>query len=71
MVSPIHNKSHIGSDHAELSNHEFVARKVEKVFDILFKIFDRLKVVIVGVITYDDVRILDDVLKETKSVIMW
>ena len=70
MIGTIHNEFHVGSNHAELSNDQFVSGKIEMIFDVFLKVFNRFKIVVIGIVPNDDIRIGDDVFKETEAVIV-
>ena len=62
MIGPVHDKSYIRGDHTELSDNQFIAYKVKKVLYIFFKIGHILKIIIVGKVSYNDIRVLYNIL---------
>ena len=61
VVAAVHNKLDAGGDGAEFPDDEFVAREIEQVLHVFFKIGHVFKIVIVGIIAYEDVGVFDDV----------
>ena len=61
MIAAIHNELYIRGDHAKLSDNKLITDKVKMIFDIFLKILYIFKIVIIGVITDNNVRIFDDV----------
>mgnify|MGYP002177904704 CR=1 FL=1 len=70
MVGAIHNKSNVVSNHTELANDQLITNKVKEVFDIFLKIMDILKVIVIGIVSHNDIWVLDYVFQKTKSIVM-
>lgn len=71
VIGPIHDKLHAGSDHAELADNQLVARKIKVVLDVFLEVVNVFKIVIVGIITDDNVGVFDYVFEETEAVVVW
>ncbi len=65
MIRSIHDELHTGSDHTELPDDQFVPGKVKMICYVLLEVFDVLKIIVIGVISDDDVGIPDDVFEKT------
>lgn len=65
MIRSIHNELHPGRDHTELPDDQFVASKVKMICYVLLEVFDVLKIIVIGIISDDDVGIPDDVFEKT------
>jgi hypothetical protein len=58
----------IRSDHAKFANDQFVVDKIKMIFYIFLKIFHVFKIIIISVITHNDIWVLNDILQKGKTV---
>jgi hypothetical protein len=64
MVGAVHHELHVFRDRAELADDQLVADEREVIQHVLLEALDTVGVVVVGVVTDDDVRTRYDVSKE-------
>jgi len=71
VIRSIHDKHHIGCDHAKLANLQFITDKVEVVLHVLLEILHMFKVIIIGIVTDNNIGVVDDVLQKTQLVVVF
>ena len=71
MIRSIHDEGNVGGNLAKFTDNEFIPDKVKQIPDVLFKVVHRLKVIVVGIISYLDLWVLDYIFEKAKSSIMW
>src|SRR5690606_40404622 len=65
MVRAVHDEPDAAGDRAELADDQLVADEREVVENVALEILRIVRIIIVGVIANDDVRVVDGVLDET------
>src|SRR4030095_16582045 len=68
MIAAIPDQLSIRSDHATFATDQFVADKIKMIFYIFLKIFHVFKIIIISVITDNDIWVLNDSLQKAKTV---
>ena len=67
MVGSIHDKLHSLRDCAELANDQSVTDEIIEMSDMLLELVSTIYIIVVGVITYDNTRVLHHVFNEAEA----
>ena len=67
MITAVQDKFNAGCDLAEFPDDQFIAGKIKMVFYVLLEIFDRIEIIVIGIIADGDIRRGDDILQKTKG----
>src|SRR5699024_9991114 len=67
MIRSIHNEFYIFCDGAELANNELITNKLIVMSNVFFKLFSSINIIIVTVISYDNIRFSNYILYETNA----
>ena len=70
MISTIHDECNTGSNGAELADDQLITCKIKKIFYVLLKAVYIFKIIVVGIITNFNLRIGNNIFKETKPFII-
>jgi len=66
MIGPIHNELHTRGNHTKLTNDQSVTNKIIVILHVFLEIQCILKIIIVGVITYNNIGIGNDIFEEAE-----
>jgi hypothetical protein len=67
MVGSIHDKLYTFGNSAEFANNQPVTYEVVKMSDMLLELVSTIHIIVIGVITDDDTRVLHHVLDEAEA----
>ena len=61
MIGSIHYEPNARGYLTEFANNQFIAHEFKQIKDILLKVINVLRIIIVGIISYNNLRIVDDI----------
>ena len=67
VAATVHYKFNIGGDLTEFANNQLVANKIEMIKNVFFKIMDINRIIIVCIISHNDVGIFDNIFQKCRS----
>ena len=67
MVGSIHHKLYTFGNSAELANNQSVTDEVVEMSDMLLKLIRSIYIIIIGIVAYDNTRILHHVFDEAEA----
>jgi hypothetical protein len=67
VIGTIHHKLYPFGDGAELADNQSVTDEVVKVSDVLLELVGPIHIIVIGIVTDDDTRVLHHVLDEAEA----
>ena len=67
MIGPVHHKLHTFGNGTELPDYQLVTNEVVKVCDVFLKLVSTINIIVIGIVSDDDTRILYHILDVTEA----